>query len=64
MCRNCETLTFALRGILWKLERKELNANGKCQWAQIDRRDATVRDGRKALKDTWEGQPYQTAIKP
>ena len=45
LTRRNQLLTEALEGILWKLSHKHSPSGegGDCEWAKIDRNDATVR---------------------
>ena len=43
------TIKAAAENVIWKLERKEL-VEGQCDWAKIDKRDATIRNLVTALE--------------
>ena len=46
------TIKAAAENVLWKLERKELvcEVEQKCDWAKIDKRDATIKNLAKAIE--------------
>ena len=57
-------LTIALRDIIWKLNRKTMDQDGKCHWATIDINDIVIQYAKQALLDGWTGQPYEDYLRP